>query len=130
MNLQIPAVVILGISNGADANENVWKRYAAANAASYAKELIPLMTNNPMSSVSDLEGTEEIVPPCIDPRLPPFRPHQYPSHGNAVLLAIPTENESKKGLLKEAFRERAPNNVTVHTVTFSVDSGVGSQPYN
>jgi hypothetical protein len=88
------------------------------------------MTNNPMGSVSDFEGTEEIVPPCVDPRLPPFRLHQYPSHGNVVLLAIPTENESKKGLLQEAFGDRAPNNVIVHTVTFSVDSGVGNQPYN
>jgi non-canonical (house-cleaning) NTP pyrophosphatase len=83
-----------------------------------------------MSSDPDLEGTEKIVPPHMDLRLPPFQLHQYPSHGNAVLLVIPTENESKRRLLQEAFRERAPNNVIVHTVTVSVDSGVGAQPYN
>lgn len=88
------------------------------------------MTDNLMNSVPDLKGTEKIVPPHMDPRLPPFQLHQYPSHGNAVLLVIPTENESKRRLLQEAFRERAPNDVIVHTVTISIDSGVGEQPYN
>lgn len=86
--------------------------------------------NNLMNSVPDLEGTEKIVPPHTDPRLPPFQLHQYPSHGNAVLLFIPTENESKMRLLQEAFRERAPNGVIVHIVMASIDSGVGEQPYN
>jgi hypothetical protein len=130
-NLQIPIIVILGISNCVASSESdVWKRYAAANAASYGKEFIQVMTNNLMSSDPDLEGTEKIVPPHMDLRLPPFQHHQYPSHGNAVLLVIPTENESKGRLLQEAFRERAPNNVIVHRVTVSVDSGVGAQPYN
>lgn len=88
------------------------------------------MTNNLMNSAPDLEGAEKILPPHMDPRLPPFQLHQYPSHGNAVLLLIPTENESKWRLLQEAFRERAPNDVIVYTVTFSIDSGVGEQPYN
>jgi len=66
----------------------------------------------------------------MDPKLPPFQFHQYPSHGNAVLLVIPTENDSKKRLLQEAFRERAPHGVTVHTVTMSINSEVGEQPYN
>jgi non-canonical (house-cleaning) NTP pyrophosphatase len=88
------------------------------------------MTNNLVNPVPNLEGTEKTVPPHMDPRLPLFQHHQYPSHGNAVLLVIPTENEPKRRLLQEAFRERAPNNVIVHTVTVSVDSDVGEQPYN
>jgi non-canonical (house-cleaning) NTP pyrophosphatase len=130
-NLQIPIIVILGISNCVNSSENdAWTGYAAANAASYGKEFIQVMTSNLMNSVSDLEGTEKIVPPHMDLRLPPFQFHQYPSYGNAVLLLIPTENESKRRLLQEAFRERAPNDMIVHTVTVSVDSGVGEQPYN
>lgn len=131
MNPQIPITFILGISNCADSSENDnWKRYAAVNAVSYGMELIQVMTNSLMNSISDLKGTEKTVPPPIDPVLPPFQPHQYPSYGNAVLLVIPTENEFKRRLLQETFRERAPNDVTIHAVTVSVDSGVGEQPYN
>ena len=130
-NLQIPIIVILGISNCVDSSESdVWKQYAAANAASYGKEFIQVMTNNLMSSVPDLKSTEKVVPPYMDPKLPPFQLHQYPSYGNAVLLVIPTENESKKRLLQETFKERAPNDVIVHIITISVASGVGEQPYN
>lgn len=88
------------------------------------------MTNILMDSVPDLKGTEKIVPPHMVPMLPPFQLHQYPSYGNAVLLVIPTENESKRRLLQEAFRERARKDVIVHTITISSDSGVGEQPYN
>lgn len=110
---------------------NAWKNYAAANAASYAKEVIQVMGNDLRSCIEDIEGTEVIVPPPhTNPRLPPFQPHQYLSHGNAVLLVIPTENKPKVRLLQEAFRERAPNGVIVHKVTVPVDSGVGEQPYN
>jgi non-canonical (house-cleaning) NTP pyrophosphatase len=130
-NLQIPVIVILGISDCVDSSErDIWKWYAAANAASYGKEFIQVMMNNLKDNVPDLEGTEKIVPPHMDPRLPPFQIHQYPSHGNAVLLVIPTDNESKRRLLQESFIERAPNDMIVHIVTVPVNSGVGEQPYN
>ncbi|KAH0547676.1 hypothetical protein FGG08_000165 [Glutinoglossum americanum] len=109
---------------------DTWKRYAAANAVSYAKEIIQVMASNLMNSVRGLEGTEEIVPPPMDPRLPPFQPHQYPSHGNAVLLVIPTKNEFKRRVLQQAFRQRVPSDVVLHTLVVPVESDVGEQPYN
>jgi len=45
------------------------------------------------------------------------------------LLVILTENKSKRRLLQEAFRERAPNDVIVYIATFSIDLGMGEQPY-
>ncbi|KAI9783531.1 MAG: hypothetical protein M1839_003701 [Geoglossum umbratile] len=130
-NLPIAAPVILGVTNYADSHENdTWKRYAAANAASYTKEIIQAITGNLMKSVQDLEGTEGIIPPPTDFKLPPFQTHQYPIHGNAVLLVIPTKNEFKRRALQEAFRRRVPGTVILHTLAVPVESGVGEQPYN
>src|SRR5205809_514790 len=104
-------VSILGVSRCEQSSErNQWKSYAAANAASYAKEIIKVMGSGLMSNVKDIAGTETIVPPHhMHPRLPPFQSHQYINNGNTVLLVIPTENESKKRLLEGAFRARMPN---------------------
>ena len=89
------------------------------------------MRNNLVRSVDDMTETEKIVPPPqVNPSLPPFQRHQYPSYGSAVLLVIPTENKGKRRMLEEAFRERAPENVAVHVITVPVDSGVGEEPYN
>jgi len=88
------------------------------------------MTDNLANGVPDLEGTEMIVPPHMNPRLPPFQHHQYPHHGNAVLLVIPTANESKGRLLQEAFSMRKPDGMIIHTVAVPSDSDVGEQPYN
>ena len=74
--------------------------------------------------------TEEVVPPQVNPSLPRFQRHQYPSYGSAVLLVIPTENKGKRRTLEEVFRERAPKNVVVHVITVPVDSDVGEEPYN
>jgi len=83
-----------------------------------------------MNGVPDLKGTETIIPPHVDPRLPPFQPHRYPHCGDAVSLVIPTPNKSKGKTLQEAFRERAPDGIVAHTVTIPFDSGVGEQLYN
>jgi len=89
------------------------------------------MRNNLVRSVDDMTGTEKIVPPPqVNPSLPPFQRHQYPSCGSAVLLVIPTENKGKRRMLEEAFRERAPKNVVVHVITVPVASDVGEEPYN
>jgi non-canonical (house-cleaning) NTP pyrophosphatase len=66
----------------------------------------------------------------MNPGLPPFQSHQYPSYGNAVLLVIPTKNEFKTRVLEEAFRQQAPSDVILHTLAVPVESGVGEQPYN
>lgn len=130
-NLPIATIFVLGASHRKDSRDiDIWKRYAAANAASFAKEFIQVMMNGLVNSIPDLRGTEKIVPPYTDPNLPPFKSYQYPSHGDAVLLVIPTENKSKTNLLEEEFRERAINDVVVHTLAVPVESGVGEQPYN
>jgi len=133
-NLPIDVMVILGVSKYVDScgsgAENS-EEYAAANAASYAKELIRgVVADDLTNSIPNLKGTEIIVPPHPDLRLPQFESHQYPSYGNVVLLVIPTENESKGRLLREAFREQTPEGVIVHSITIPFDSGVGEQPYN
>ncbi|KAH0565180.1 hypothetical protein GP486_001426 [Trichoglossum hirsutum] len=131
-SLKVVAPVVLGVTSHVDSRESgdTWKRYAAANAASYTKEIIHVMGNNLMSSVQNLRGKEKVVPPPVEPKLPPFEPHRYPNHGNAILLVIPTENEFKKRVLQEAFREQAPRGVDLHTISVPVESEVGEQPYN
>lgn len=128
----VPVVAILGISKCIESpKNNTSKRYAAANATAYAKELLQVMRNNLVRSVDDMTDTEKIVPPPqVNPSLSPFQRHQYPSYGSAVLLVIPTENKNKRRMLEEAFRERAPKNVVVHVITVPVDSNVGEEPYN
>jgi non-canonical (house-cleaning) NTP pyrophosphatase len=122
---------ILGVTSYDGSHERKhWKRYAAATAASYVKEFLRVIALDLMSSVQELRGTEKAVPPPADPELPPFQHHKYPSHGDAVLLVIPTENEFKKKVLQETFRQKTPSGVTLHTISIPVESEVGEQPYN
>lgn len=82
------------------------------------------------SLISSLKGTESIVPPLPEPVIPPFEPHEYPLNGRAVLLVVPTSNQSKRDLLLSAFRSRAPVGLELHVLTLPVSSEVGEQPYN
>lgn len=130
-NLHIPVVVILGIHSDFPSSVlGVAQKDVATNAVLYGKEIIQVMTNPLTNSIYGLEKTERIVPPQVNSILPPFKPHHYPCHGDAILLVIPTENEFKKEILQEYFSERAPTGIRMHTITLAVDSGVGSQPYN
>jgi hypothetical protein len=109
---------------------NQWREYAAANAVSYASEILERMSTNVCSSIESIRGTETIVPPFANPSLPPFESHQYPSYGKNVLLVIPTANKAKGNLLKDLFSLQSPQDTTVHSITVPFESGVGEQPYN
>jgi len=58
------------------------------------------MTNHPINSALDLEGTEKLMPPYMDPRLLLFQLHQYPSYGNVVLLVILRKISLRGGFYK------------------------------
>jgi len=123
-------VIILAASKYADSSETS-EEYAAANAASYAKELIRGFTMDDLTnSIASIRGTETIVPPLMEPKVPPFEAHQFPRHGNAILLVIPTANESKGRLIRKAFEGQKLMGVAVHSMIVPFDSGVGEQPYN
>jgi non-canonical (house-cleaning) NTP pyrophosphatase len=129
-DLLIDVVVVLAVSKYTDLSESS-EEYAAANAASYAKELIRgIMMDDLTSSISSLRGTEAVVPPNLDIKVPPFEPQQLPRHGEAVLLVIPTANKSKGRLLLEGCEKQKPKDVIMHSITVPFDSGVGEQPYN
>jgi hypothetical protein len=125
-NLPVDVVIILAADGSSDSPEE----YAAANAASYAKELIRGMPDGLINSIASLMGTETIVPPHLDIKVPPFEPQQFPRYGEAVLLVIPTVNKSKGRLLREAFENQKPKDVVMHSMVAPFDSGVGEQPYN
>lgn len=128
-SLPVDVVIILAASRY-DGSSDSPEEYAAANAASYAKELIRGMSDGLTNSIANLRGTETIVPPHLDTKVPPFEPQQFPRHGEAVLLVIPTANESKGRLLRGAFENQKPKDVVMHSITVPFDSGVGEQPYN
>ena len=125
-----PTVVVLGIDDVESSGRGLLVPNAALNTASYAKELIQLMADPSVREIPTLEGTEKVVPAPPAPQLPPFPLHQYPIHGNEVLLVIPTENDSKKAIIRECIGERNPTGLKVHTITVPVESNVGEQPYN
>lgn len=103
----------------------------ASRVISYARELISLSTMQHLNkTISQMQGTEHIVPPFEGMVIPPFESHQYRDNGKAVLLVIPTANKFKEGLLRDVFREKAPDGVDIHIITIPFDSGVGEQPYN
>jgi non-canonical (house-cleaning) NTP pyrophosphatase len=104
--------------------------HAAANAASYAKELIQSMSDGLTSTVAGIRGTESLVPPALEIKVPPFEPTQLRQHGKAVLLVIPTANQSKGKLLREGCEKKKPIGTLMHSITVPFDSGVGEQPYN
>lgn len=56
--------------------------------------------------------------------------HQFPIHGDSVLLVIPTENKRKVQILSDGITKQAPPGIEVHIVTIPVESSVGEQPYN
>lgn len=106
------------------------EKYAAANAASYAKELLKSMSNGLTKNIEDLRGTESVVPPNLDIKIPLFEPRQLCRHGEAILLVIPTANEFKTKLLQEICERQKPKDAIMHSITMPFDSGVGEQPYN
>jgi hypothetical protein len=124
-NLPVDVVIILAAGRYDGSSD-----YAAANAASYAKELIRGMSDGLTNSIASLRGTETIVPPHLDIKVPPFEPQPFPRHGEAVFLVIPTANKSKGRLLREAFENQKPKDVVMHSIAVPFDSGVGEQPYN
>jgi non-canonical (house-cleaning) NTP pyrophosphatase len=128
-NLSVDVVIILAVGRYAGSGDSP-EEYAAANAASYAKELIRGMSDGLNKSIESLRGTETIVPPRQDIEVPSFEPQQFPRHGEAVLLVIPTANMSKVRLLREAFERQKPRDAVVHLIAVPFDSGVGEQPYN
>jgi hypothetical protein len=128
-NLPVHVVIILAAGRY-DGSSDSPEEYAAANAASYAKELIRGMSDGLTNSITGLRGTETIVPPHLDIKVPLFEPQQFPRHGEAVLLVIPTANKSKGRLLREAFENQKPKDVVMHSIVVPFDSGVGEQPYN
>jgi non-canonical (house-cleaning) NTP pyrophosphatase len=106
------------------------EEYSVKNAVSYAKELIQGLSDGLTRSLASVTGTERVVPPILDIKVPPFAPQQFPRHGDAVLLVIPTANKSKVKLLEDGFKKQKPNNVVLHSMSVPFDSGVGEQPYN
>jgi non-canonical (house-cleaning) NTP pyrophosphatase len=104
--------------------------YDAALAASYAKELLHGMSDRLTNCIEDLRGTEFVVPPNLDVKVPLFEPRQLPRHGEAILLVIPTANESKARLLREVCERQKPKDVAMHSIAVPSNSGVGEQPYN
>lgn len=128
-NFPVDVVIILAAGR-CDGSSASLEEYAAANTASYAKELIRGMSDGLTNSIASLRETETIVPPHLDIKVPPFEPQQFPRHGEAVLLVIPTINESKGRFLRKAFEKQKPKGVVMHSVVVPFDSGVGEQPYN
>ena len=128
-NLTADVVTILTAGRYADSNDSA-EEYAAANAASLTKELIQGMSDGLTKSISSLRGSETIVPPNLDIEVTTFAPQQFPRHGDAVLLVIPTANKSKGKLLGDGFQRQKPKGVVLHSISVPFDSGVGEQPYN
>ena len=128
-NFTVDVVTILTVERYASSSDGT-EKYAAANALSYAKELIRGMSDGLTNSIASLRGTETVVLPNPDIKVPPFEPQQLPRHGEAVLLVIPTANKSKGRLLREGCENQKPKDVIMHSIAVPFDSGVGEQPYN
>jgi hypothetical protein len=88
------------------------------------------MSDGLTKSIDSLRGTETVVPPKINIEIPIFEPQQFPHHGDAVLLVIPTANKSKRTLLESGLRKQNPEEVILHSISVPFESGVGEQPYN
>ncbi|KAI9786718.1 MAG: hypothetical protein M1816_007859 [Peltula sp. TS41687] len=132
-SLPVDYLIILGVQEceGNEASRRDWGSRVAANVASYSQELIKLATmHDLMKTISDIRGTETVVPPFMDLDVPQFESHRYPLDGKAALLVIVSANKSKERILRNAFSYKAPKGVDVHSVTLPFDSGVGEQPYN
>jgi hypothetical protein len=123
------SITVLGVVDG---KRDRITDVVAARVASYARELIHLSTLQSLAkTIPDVQGTEDVTPPPVEGfSIPQFETHQYPIHGNAVLLVIPTANKMKVELLQSAVRAKAPDSDDVHTITIPADSCVGEQPYN
>jgi non-canonical (house-cleaning) NTP pyrophosphatase len=103
---------------------------SSQNVALYVKELILLIADPSVETIPCLKGTEKMIPARKLSQSLPFPRHQYQSHGNAVLLVIPTANEKKKAILEKSVIARAPPALNVHTIIVPAESDVGEQPYN
>jgi hypothetical protein len=69
----VDVVTILAAGRYASSNGST-EEYAAANAASIAKELIRGMSDRLTKNIVSIKGTETVVPPNQDIRVPPFEP--------------------------------------------------------
>jgi len=127
--LTADVVTILTAESNASSSDST-KEYAAANAASYAKELILGLSDGLTNCIAGLTGTETVVPPYRDIEVPPFEPQQLPQYGDAILLVIPTANKSKGRLLREGCEKQKPKDVVMYSIAVPFESGVGEQPYN
>jgi hypothetical protein len=128
-NSTADVVTILATGRYAGSSDST-EKYAAANAASYAKELIRGMSDGPTNSIAELKKTVTVVPPNLNIKVPPFEPRQLPRHGEAVMLVIPTDNTSKEQHMRKCFEKQKPKGVIMHSIKVHVDSVVGQQPYN
>jgi hypothetical protein len=128
-DLAVDGVIILTTGRHAGSSDSM-EEYDAALAASYAKELLQGMSDGLTNRIEDLRGTEFVVPPNLDIKVPLFEPLQLPRHGEAILLVIPTANESKARLLREVCERQKPKDVVMYSIEVPSDSGVGEQPYN
>lgn len=83
------------------------------------------------SSIATLKDTETVLPPpAIDLTKPPFTEYSFPSHGDNVLLLIPTANEGKVQVLTDAFKKQNPRAATIYPMVVPAKSDVGEQPYD
>ena len=63
---------------------------AASRVATYARELIRLsMMQSLARTVSEMQGTESIVPPLMGPAIPTFESQAVSRSGKSVLLSSP-----------------------------------------
>jgi non-canonical (house-cleaning) NTP pyrophosphatase len=129
-DIKFAAPVILGVNNARSAENDPLDEKSSQNVASYVKELILLTADPSVGTIPCLKGTEKVIPARKLSQLPSFPRHQYQSHGNTVLLVIPTVNERKKAIIEDNIKACAPTGLKVHTITVPVDSDVGEQPYN
>jgi hypothetical protein len=123
-------VVVLGVHDVQSSRSDSLETNRFQNTALYARELIQLMADPSVMMMPSLNGTERVIPARMAPQLPPFPACRFPTHGNTVLLVIPTENKNKISIFKECVAGRTPPGVRVHTALLPVESNVGEQPYN
>ncbi|RYP21148.1 hypothetical protein DL766_008002 [Monosporascus sp. MC13-8B] len=136
-DLPANSMIVLGVNDDKGllednvSNRHDRENHVIARVILYAQELIKLSTMQYlMETKSGIQGTETIVPPFMDPAIPPFESHRYPLSGKGVLLVIPTANKQKEAIWRGAFGDKAPNGTDLHIITAPFDSCVGEQPYN
>lgn len=94
-------------------------------------ELDPYVKPELKATSDDLLHTEALLPRSREKiALSPFGEYNFKSHGNDVLLVIPTDNKDKVDTLTAWFDEMKPPGVKIHTTRVKAATGVGNQPYD